>query len=186
MYDQCFDQGKFVRKHLRLDGQSYYLSMRPNPNSNAKVGEEVLIFLTLTRPIRKTVDQYVKRWRIECLFLHLKTNGFNLEDLNLKSPRKSQLMMAVLALAYAITVRAAWNSQSSIRRISYADGSVFPAPSIFRRGLALVSAWCASVERFITYLLVRFDTANHAICKKMSSSMTPYTFLAVRVYFSNI
>lgn len=165
MYDQCLDQGKFVRKHIHLDGCSYYLSMRPNPKATAD--EEVLIFLTLTRPVRKTVDQYVKRWRIECLFRQLKTNGFHLEDLNLRPPAKSNLMMAVLCLAYAITIRAAWPSQHAIRRITYADDSVFPAQSIFRSGLAIVSAHCASLLNFVGYLLTLFDPLNHAFVKNV-------------------
>ena len=165
MYDKCFYQNKFVRKHLLLDGQPYYLSMRPNPKDT--LGEEVIIFLTLIRPVRKTVDQYVKRWRIECLFRHMKTNGFNLEDLNLKTTSKSNLMMVILCLAYAITIRAAWKSQSQVRRITYADGTVFPAQSIFRRGLALVSIWCASFERFIGYLHTLFDKEYHLIIKNV-------------------
>lgn len=165
MYDKCFYQNKFVRKHILLDGQSYYISMRPNPKDTA--GEEVIIFLTLSRPMRKTVDQYVKRWRIECLFRHMKTNGFNLEALNLKATSKSNLMMAVVCLAYAITIRAAWKSQPMVRRIVYADGTVFPAQSIFRRGLALVSIWCASFDRFIRYLHSLFNKEYHPIIKNV-------------------
>ena len=155
MYDKCFFQVKFVRKHILLDGQSYYISMRANPKRTP--GEEVFIFLTLIRPVRKTVDQYIKRWRIECLFRHLKTNGFHLEELNLRSLPKSNLMMAILCFAYSITIRAAWKSQATIRRIQFANGSIFPAQSIFRRGLALISAWCASFDQFIYYLRTLFD-----------------------------
>lgn len=69
MYDQCYYQRKFVRKQILIDGEAFYLSMRCNPKDTAK--EQVIIFLTPIRPVRKTVDQYVKRWRIECLFRHL-------------------------------------------------------------------------------------------------------------------
>jgi hypothetical protein len=50
---------KFVRKQTILEGKAYYLSMRPNPKRT--LDEEVIIFLTPIRPVRKTVDQYVKR-----------------------------------------------------------------------------------------------------------------------------
>ena len=85
------------------------------------------------KPVRNTVEQYIKRWRIECLFRHLKTNGFHLEELNLKSPAKSHLMMAIVCLAYAITIWATWKSQGHIRRISFDNATVFPAQSIFRK-----------------------------------------------------
>ncbi len=63
-----------------------------------------------------------------------------LKDLNLRPPAKSNLMMAVVCLAYAIPIRVAWQSQQTIRRITHADASVFPAPSIFRIALAMGSA----------------------------------------------
>lgn len=165
MYDKCYYQGKFVRKHILLDGQAYFIAMRPNPKDNP--GEEVIIFLTPVRPVCKTVDLYIKRWRIECLFRHLKTNGFHLEQLNLKSVPKSNLMMAIICLTYSITIRTAWKSQSTIRRIRFANGTVFPAQSIFRRGLALLSCWCASFDRFIYYLHSIFGQTNHAIVKNV-------------------
>jgi hypothetical protein len=165
MYDKCFLQDKFVRKHILLDGRSYFISMRPNPKDTP--GEEVIIFLTLIRPVRKTVDQYIKRWRIECFFRHIKSNGFHLEQLNLKSVGKSNLMMAIVCLAYVITIRAAWKCRSLVRRISFANGTIFPAQSVFRKGLALVAPWCRSFARFITFLNSIFGTNNHSIIKNV-------------------
>jgi len=150
MYDKCFLQGKFVRKHFKIDEQSYFISMRPNPKKTR--GEEVIIFLTTIRPVLKTIDQYVKRWRIECLFRDLKTNGFSLEELNLKDVGKSNLMMALIGLAHALTVRTAWKTQSTVRRIRFKNRSIFPAQSIFRQGLALITAWCSNFELFIEYV----------------------------------
>ena len=165
MYDKCRTQGKFVRKHFQLAGKSYFISMRPNPK--ATPGEEVLIFLTQIRPVRKTIDQYVKRWRIECLFRHLKTNGFRLEDLNLKPPPKSNLMMALLCLAYALSIRVAWAGQSAIRLIHYANQSVFPAQSVFRQGLAILTAKCTSLYRFVVFLISLGVAQNHVILKNV-------------------
>lgn len=165
MYDQCFYQGKFVRKQILIDGEAFYLSMRQNPKGTQ--GEEVIIFLTPIRPIRKTVDQYVKRWRIECLFRHLKTNGFDLEAINLQPPRKSNLLMAVVCFAYAVTIRAAWNVRSTIRRIKFSDGSVYPAESVFRKGLSIVTSQCANFERFISYMITLIPTSDPPILKNV-------------------
>ncbi|GAB4487920.1 MAG: hypothetical protein OHK0019_03550 [Saprospiraceae bacterium] len=49
-----------------------------------------------------------KRWKIECLFLRLKPNGYNLENLNLKDPNKNRLMLAIVTLAYNLAVREGW------------------------------------------------------------------------------
>lgn len=165
MYDKCRTQGKFVRKHFHLAGQSYFISMRPNPK--ATPGDEVLIFLTQIRPVRKTIDQYVKRWRIECLFRHLKTNGFRLEEINLKPPPKSNLMMALLCLAYALSIRVAWDKKETIRRIQYANQTVFPAQSIFRQGLAFLTAKCSSLSRFVDFLISLALPKNQSILKNV-------------------
>ena len=165
MYDKCYYQKKFVRKQIVLDGQQYFISMRPNPKDTPE--EEVIIFLTIVRPMLKTVDQYVNRWRIECLFRHLKSNGFHLEDMNLANPDKSNLMMALVSLAYVVSIRTAWKNRRFIRKIKFKDQSQFPAESIFRSGLASVMGWCGSFRRFIRYLLSIFDQRNHPIIQNV-------------------
>ena len=159
MYDECRGAGKFCRKRIELNGCYYYLSMRPNPK--ATPDEEVIIFLTRIRATKKTVDQYVKRWRIECLFRHLKSNGFGLEDLNLKPPAKSNLLMALVGLAYSLTVRTGYEAVKKIRLINYQDGSTFPAESIFRKGLSLIMPVCSKLEHFINRYLSLDSGQNH-------------------------
>lgn len=152
MYDQCLSQGKYCRKRVELGGKYYFLSMRRNPKKDCAPGDEVIIFLSRIRPVRKTVDDYVKRWRIECLFRHLKSNGFNLEALNLRPPAKSNLLMALVGLAYTITIRSGWKVRSSIRRIRSSTQAAFPSESIFRRGLSLVAPRLARLIHFTRYL----------------------------------
>jgi hypothetical protein len=165
MYDRCVHKRAFVRKQVRLDGQSFFISMRPNPKGTC--GEEALIFLTRTCPVTKTIDQYVKRWRIECLFRHLKTNGFGMEDLNLKPPAKSNLMMALLCLAYALSIRTGWKKHADIRMVEYSDQAVFPAHSVFRFGLAMVTTKCQSLCRFVDHLITLLKPINHGILKNV-------------------
>ena len=47
-------------------------------------------------------EQYQLRWKIEVFFLNIKSNGFNVEDINLKDPEKIQLMLAILAFLYVL------------------------------------------------------------------------------------
>ncbi|MBK6929559.1 MAG: transposase [Saprospirales bacterium] len=75
----------------------YTIVMLPNPKADAE--EPTLIFLTTLPNAQKAAHLYAKRWKIECLFRHLKTNGYNLEDLNLKELNKSLLMMAIVTTA---------------------------------------------------------------------------------------
>ncbi|MBK8562423.1 MAG: transposase [Saprospiraceae bacterium] len=52
----------------------------------------------------KISEAYRKRWGIEVFFLHCKTNGFNMEDLNFKNLEKVQLLMALAAVAYVFSL----------------------------------------------------------------------------------
>jgi hypothetical protein len=165
MYDRCYHRGKFVHKQILIGGKAFYLSMRQNPKGTP--GDEVIIFLTPIKPVRKTVDQYVKRWRIECLFRHLKTNGFDLEAINLQPARKSNLLMAIVCLAYAVTIRAAWNVRSTIRQIQFSDGSVYLAESVFRKGLSIITAQCGTFRRFVTYMITLLPTSDPPILKNV-------------------
>lgn len=167
MYDRCLSQGKFCRKCIELQGKTYYLSMRRNPKQNCAVGDEVIIFLTRVRALKKTVDAYCKRWRIECLFRHLKSNGFGLEALNLQPVAKSNLLMTLVGLAYAITIRAGWRSRSTIRRITSTTQGCFAAESVFRRGLSLVTPRLSNLHHFTRYLHSLDPGREHLLIKNV-------------------
>jgi transposase len=53
---------------------------------------------------RDSPDLYRLRWKIEYLFKHLKTNGYNLEDLPLKDTHKIRLMVSLVILAYILVI----------------------------------------------------------------------------------
>ena len=165
MYDACVQHGKFCRKRIELDGHYCYLSMRPNPKGTP--GEEAIIFLTRVRAVKKTVDQYVKRWRIECLFRHLKSNGFGLEDINLKPVGKSNLLMALVGLAYSLTMRVGHSVANKIRHINYRDGTTFPAESIFRKGLSTLTPYCGKIEYFLDRWIRLDSRQSHALVKNV-------------------
>ncbi|MBK6930270.1 MAG: transposase [Saprospirales bacterium] len=93
-----------------------------------------MIFLTTLPNAQKAAHLYAKRWKIECLFRHLKTNGYNLEDLNLKELNKSLLMMAIVTTAYILAIREGWKRRRRIPTQRYQDGSEAPEVSIFREG----------------------------------------------------
>lgn len=99
-----------------------------------------MIFLTTLPNAAKAAELYAKRWKIECLFRHLKTKGYNLEDLNLKDPNKNLLMMAIVTTAYILAIR---------------------------EGLAILTAKCYRFLDFLNYLFKTLSTKNHAIFKNV-------------------
>ena len=165
MFAKCGQKKKLVSKEVFMDGEAYTLVMMPNPKAGAE--EPVLIFLTTLPNAKKAAGLYAMRWKIECLFKHLKTNGYNLEDLNLKDPGKNSLMLAIVAAAYILAIREGWKRRKQIAFQKYRDGSETPEVSIFREGLAVLTAKCFRFLDFIRYVLAALNPKNHAIFKNV-------------------
>ena len=165
MYDKCLSKGKLVRKQIVIAEQAYWMVMIPN--TKADNDEAALIFLTTLPPIMKTVQLYVQRWKIECLFRHLKTNGYNLEDLNLKDAGKNQLMMAIVTTAYILAAREGWRRRRQIPPQRYKDGSATLEVSIFRKGLGILVAKCLRFIDFLQYVISILEHEKHPFCKNV-------------------
>lgn len=104
-----------------LEGETFTFIMMPNPKK--EVSKSVLIFLTTLPNAQKSAELYAKRWKIECLFKHLKINGYNLEDLNRKDTNKNLLMMALVTLASTLAIRKGWKCRKTIWDQKYQDGT---------------------------------------------------------------
>ncbi len=165
MLHKCISKKKVVHKQIFLNGEAFTIVMMPNPKASAE--ESVLIFLTTLPNAAKAAQLYVKRWKIECLFRHLKTNGYNLEDLNLKDPDKNLLLLAIVTCAYTLAIREGWKRRKRIAVQRYSDGTEAPEVSIFREGLAILTAKCFRFIDFIQYVLSLLAPKNHAICKNV-------------------
>lgn len=165
MYLKCAAKNKILKRKVWLDGEPFTFVMMPNPKTCAD--EPVLLFLTTLTDAKKAAELYVFRWKIECLFKHLKSNGFHLEDLNLKDEGKNLLMFAVAATAYTLTVRNAWKYRKSIATKIFTDGSETLENSIFREGLSRITTICFSFIRFLTFVLKAQNTKNHALFKNV-------------------
>jgi hypothetical protein len=71
----------------------------------------------------KAAQLYAKRWKIECLFRHLKTNGHNLEGLNFKDTKKNLLMMAIVTTAPILAIREGLKRRNRMPTQHYSDGT---------------------------------------------------------------
>jgi hypothetical protein len=65
---------------------------------------ELLALATSSSP-RHALARYRARWKIETLFGNLKTRGFNLEATHLADPTKLSTLLALLALAVALSIK---------------------------------------------------------------------------------
>jgi transposase len=64
-----------------------------------------LLALACSSAPRHAFARYRARWRIETMFGNLKTKGFNIEDTHLRDPAKLAALMAIVAIALALSVK---------------------------------------------------------------------------------
>lgn len=117
-----------------MQGEDYtYLVL---PNTGKRKGTDEFVVLLSDKHDKEEISQaYRKRWGIEVFFLHCKTNGFNLEDLNLKDFGKVQLMMALVAVAYVLAlVNGLINEEKKPIALKMSRGKNWKSVSLFRLG----------------------------------------------------
>jgi hypothetical protein len=133
-----------------INEQSFRIEMWRSDNKD----EPIIYLITNILTKKRVGKQYAKRWKIEYCFKHLKTNGFNLEDMSLTDLKKIRLMISLVVVAYILAVREGIIQQRThkIRVIEYKNGDKLPAVSIFRNGLQSISNQIVSWLDFDYYL----------------------------------
>lgn len=144
--------GKAVSGAFMLDGMALRLVMTRNGSPGE--GDRILYLLTGQGwPAKKIAGTYSLRWRIENCFKHMKTNGFNLERINLRDAGKARLMIALLVLAYTLSVLEGLKDYERAPVKRYANGKVYKAVSAFRKGLDTIAAKYDYFENLALYLI---------------------------------
>ena len=126
------------------------------PITEPKGKQTYLYLITNIEDEKKVSELYRIRWKIETCFLHLKSNGFDLEAMRLKEDFKVNLMMGIVVLTYTISVHQGIlfyeNSEKPIPVKKYKSGKVCLSKSIFRKGLKQLMPRIKSLEHFLKYL----------------------------------
>lgn len=129
-------RGKKVETTLHMEGKPYRLLA----TADTKDDSGLLLVVTNCKVGRgpKLIEVYRIRWKIETMFFHLKSNGFNLEDIGLTDPRKVRLMMALVVFSYVLCVCHGVRDFKKIRRQKQSDGG-YLYESLFRRGYGMIA-----------------------------------------------
>lgn len=120
---------------------------------------------------------YKLRWKIECCFKHLKSNGFDLEKQGFTAPHKIEILLSILVLIYAIAIyegiiiHQCPQTAPKIKhyKVSKNDTTTtniaYVEKSVFRSGLSKIEQIIANMRDFIAYIAnIIFDkaiTINH-------------------------
>lgn len=144
--------------------QEYTIVMTMNFKQDRK--EPYIYFLSDMENAEEILKYYIQRWKIECCFKHLKTNGFNLEDLNLKSDKKIMLMVSVVIITYALAIKEGMLKylQKQIQVKHYKNGKEYLEMSIFRKGLEVLESVIINFCGFIRYLVYQIKHVPKCLC----------------------
>jgi hypothetical protein len=131
-------------------------------NASKSEDEPLIYILTNILDKRNITDIYRLRWKIESLFKHLKTNGYNLEDLRMKDLLKIRLLIAIITLAYIMAILKALEERKKkpVKKRVYQNGSVFESISIFKQGQSILKQSFINLRHFleiIQYISVHPD-----------------------------
>jgi hypothetical protein len=136
-------------------------------NTSPKPDEPFLYLITNIDDVEKAAQLYRMRWKIECCFKHLKTNGFNLEKQAFTAPHKIELLMSLLVLVYALAIYEGviihqsdeTKPKTKTYKVLDFKGDIrivyYPAISVFRAGLAHIENCIDNVFKLIRYLVKR-------------------------------
>ena len=143
---------------------SFVIARNPDPHAAERV---MLLITTIAEPAYATVARYGKRWAIEHCFRQLKSNGFDLERVNLATGPRRRLLIAAVALAYAIAVTEGLATYRTLVPLKTPgpEGRVYRAVSVFRHGLDRLSEHKTDLLSFCRYLRRRLKHAisgNHS------------------------
>jgi hypothetical protein len=132
----------------------------------APKGQEMfLCLLSNLETTPEAADFYAKRWKIESCFKHLKSNGFNLEKLNILPTHSVELMFMLLALIYTLTIveGIAHNYATTVRIIKYKDDITYPAESLFTFARQIMAKTITSLDDFYKRFIFFWEHKNDFI-----------------------
>lgn len=149
---QC-PNGKKVSKRIEINELKLHYIVMQNPRPDAD--DELVFLLTNLNSPTQASRLYQWRWQIEVCFKHLKSNGVNLEAMNVEGREKRHLMMAIAVFVYILAIREGLikEYQSGIRWVlDKKSGFRYRAVSVFLKGMDIVRRKALNLLQFIRYL----------------------------------
>lgn len=146
-------RGKKVSKKISLAGLDLHYIIVKNPRPDAD--DELVYLLTNLHSATQASQIYQWRWQIEVCFKHLKSNGVDLEAMNVRGKEKRHLMMGIAVFVYILAIREGLikECQKGIRWVlDKASGFEYRAKSVFLKGMDIIRRLVLDLQQFIRYL----------------------------------
>lgn len=165
-YQGCIDKvlrsripHKTLSKAFWLEGVKLYFIVSKNPDPK---GKEPYLLLITNQEIaaKKVVIAYGQRWKIEHCFKHLKSNGFDLEKMNLKGKARQDLLLAFVVFAYVLSIHEGLKNYKKVRQVVFRSGAVSRRKSVFRQGLDYLESLCHDLHAFCQYFIRQIEQSK--------------------------
>ena len=146
-------KGKKVSKKIKLNGLDLHYIVMKNPRPDAE--DELVFLLTNWTSPTQAARLYEWRWQIEVCFKHLKSNGFDLEAMNVQGKYKRHLMMAIAVFVYILAIREGLLKEyhkAARMVLDKTSGFHYRAVSVFKQGLAIIRRKALNLQQLIRYL----------------------------------
>lgn len=148
-------KGHRVSQWFELDGYTYQFVAMCHQDGPQSADPLVLLVSNLTWSKLIITERYRIRWTTECFFRHLKSNGFDLEELGFQSAHKIRLLVAVVVVLYVICVAEGLRHCNRIWAKHAPNGPLHLREAIFRRGYSVVVNELVSIAHLVDWLLTR-------------------------------
>ncbi|RDH43046.1 IS4 family transposase [Zooshikella ganghwensis] len=140
------NEAYYIDEAVQLTGVSVFLSA-------LRLLDGELLIVASSKPEKKSIEIYARRWEIETLFQCLKGRGFNLEDTHITDPNKIRKMVGVLAIAFCWAIKTGeWRCQQGEEIRIKKHGR--PQKSLFRHhGVFMINNY-TKILSIITFIFV--------------------------------
>ena len=93
----------FLQKKIIIDEQELVYTALPKTQKD-DTNTVYTCFISDRQDPQEVKETYKKRWNIEVFFKNIKTNGFNLEDLNITQYQRIKMVLCIVSFAYLLCI----------------------------------------------------------------------------------
>lgn len=154
-----------------ISADEIIIPFRATTDNSAKVldsNKEQWLLAAMVEDPENASTHYFDRWTIETAFGHTKSKGLNLEDFNLVGSHKIEIMLGLVSIVYALSVRQTFEEKlyEDVEIKTYKDGKQYPAKSIFKLGIEHLRKIVRNVKELFKLILQTFNQVFEILERK--------------------
>lgn len=170
VYSKLFrptQKGEIRSCKVEIQGCQVRILVRENPHPEKESEQWVILISNHFDKSNKRLYQFYRfRWQIECMFKHLKSNGFNMEDIGLTQNRKVKLMISIVMATYILCVAEGLQFLNKRQmKKNKVTNEMYPALSIFKHGVEFFNKHTNSLPDLLKHLSSLFEKHQKLIRK---------------------